>query len=196
MQEVANNSFSFYLEGTGARLLLLGSGILVVCGHGEPISVEETAEKKILLLNIDQLEMREIRKFIYTPFIYKLFNIFIFILIIFEALFSNKQTNICLLDAVETQKLHPQGVGTTITRSTSYQYLSAPVCPRCLRRLHLYGPAGGGNAANSRRSVRARAAERPAIGPARWSEGYPWQHPPTPHDPHPTPLSPYTPQRH
>lgn len=107
MQEVANNSFSFYLEGTGARLLLLGSGILVVCGHGEPISVEETAEKKILLLNIDQLEMREIRKFIYTSFIYKLFIIFIFILIIFEALFSNKQTSICLLDAVETQKLHP-----------------------------------------------------------------------------------------
>lgn len=79
MQEVANHSFSFYLEGTGARLLLLGSGILVVCGHGEPISVEETAEKKTLLLNIDQLEMREIRKFIYTLFIYKLFIIIIFI---------------------------------------------------------------------------------------------------------------------
>lgn len=195
MQEVANNSFCFYLEGTGARLLLLGSGILVVCGHGEPISVEETAEKKkTLLLNIDQLEMREMRNFIYTLSIYKLFIIIIiFISIIFEAQFSNKQTKICLLDAVETQKLHPQGVATTITRSTSYQYLSAPVCPRCLRRLHLYGPAGGGNAANSRRSVRARAAERPAIGPARWSQGYPWQHPPPPSPPshhprcHPTP---------
>lgn len=47
MQEAANNSFSFHLEGTGARLLLLGSGILVVCGHGEPIGVEESGERKL-----------------------------------------------------------------------------------------------------------------------------------------------------
>lgn len=82
MQEVANNSFSFYLEGTGARLLLLGSGILVVCGHGEPISVEETAEKKILLLNIDQLEMREIRKLLLL-FILHLFISYLLFLFLF-----------------------------------------------------------------------------------------------------------------
>lgn len=44
---LVNNCFSFYLECTGAWLLLLGSGILVVCGHGEPISKEETGKENI-----------------------------------------------------------------------------------------------------------------------------------------------------
>lgn len=47
-KDAAITSFCFYLEGTGARLLLLGGGILVVCGHGEPIGVEESEEKKLL----------------------------------------------------------------------------------------------------------------------------------------------------
>lgn len=55
-------------------------------------------------------------------------------------------------------------------------------------------PAGGGNDANNCRSVRARVAERPAIGPASWSQGHPGSStPPTPPSCHPTPAKQHPP---